>query len=64
MNELHELQNFIRDGRKAINRIESWLIENDKKYAVIIEINLNDIQDMFKHMKGWVDCLEYQKTKR
>ena len=57
MDELKDLQEFLRDGRKAMIRLGNWMHEFNAKYNVPIDISLDDIIDRFKYLRGYVDCL-------
>lgn len=56
MDELNELQELIGEGKKVINRIMSCLEYHEVEIPVILD--LEQALDMFKYMRGWVDCLE------
>jgi len=56
MNELDELSQLIRIGKKTVNQILSWLEFHKVEIPVILD--LEHIREVFIFMNGFVDCLE------
>jgi len=57
---LNELQQYIDEGKKAINKILNWLEQSN--FNVPFKLDLESTREMFIFMQGYATCLEKLTT--